>query len=230
MINIDKNELVKTGVHLGNLTRKWNPQMRTYIFGKSFGKSSKIHILDLQQIISGCEGMGKYLRTIIEKRGIILFLSTKKQVSAIVKEEAIRCGMPYIVNKWKGGFLTNYEEINKKLKELQKLNDFLQKDSFKSLIKKEQVTLEKRRNKLQSIYEGVVNLKEKPKALFIIGLNKEKTAFREAKKVGIPVIAVCNTNCDPRSVDYVIPGNDDGVKSVSFLANLMAETIMMVKH
>lgn len=116
--------------------------------------------------------------------------------------------------------------MKKKLKELHGLNNFLERDTFKNLIKKEQVSLEKRRNKLQSIYEGVVNLYRQPDALFIVGLNKEKTAFKEAKKMGVPVIAVCNTNCNPRLVDYVIPGNDESVKSITFFANLVADAII----
>ncbi|CAJ0761154.1 16113_t:CDS:2 [Entrophospora sp. SA101] len=128
-----------------------------------------------------------------------------------------------------GGFLTNFVEMKKKLKELYGLNSFLTRDSFQNLIKKEQVSLEKRRNKLQNIYEGVINLYQQPDALFIIGLNKEKTAFREAKKIGIPVIAVCNSNCNPRLVDYVIPGNDESVKSVTFFANLVADSIIAAK-
>jgi len=119
--------------------------------------------------------------------------------------------------------------MKKKLKELHGLNSFLARDNFKNLVKKEQVSLEKRRNKLQGIYEGVINLYRQPDALFIIGLNKEKTAVKEAKKVGIPVIAVCNTNCNPRLVDYVIPGNDESTKSITFFANLVADTIIDVK-
>lgn len=222
MIALDKNELVKTGVQFGSLARKWNPQMRSYIYNKN----SKFHVIDLQQIISSCEKVGKYLRSIVEKRETILFLSTKKQTGDIVKEQAIRCKMPYIVNKWKGGFLTNFEVIKTKLKELQGLDNFFQKDSFKNLIKKEQVILEKKRDKLQKVYEGVVNLRKLPGALFIIGLNKEKTALREAKKIGIPVIAICNTTCDPRLVDYVIPGNDESVKAIDFFANLVADAII----
>ena len=119
--------------------------------------------------------------------------------------------------------------MKKKLRELHGLNSFLAKDNFKHLVKKEQVSLEKRRNKLQSIYEGVINLYRQPDALFIIGLNKEKTAFKEAKKVGMPVIAVCNTNCDPRLVDYALPGNDENPKSITFFANLMAEAIIQAR-
>jgi len=125
--------------------------------------------------------------------------------------------------------LTNFPEIKKKVKELLNLNNFLAKDSFKNLVKKEQVSLEKRRNKLQNIYEGVVNLYQKPDALFIVGLNKEKTAFKEAEKMGVPVIAVCNTNCNPSLVDYVIPGNDENAKSISFFANLVADAIVDAK-
>ena len=125
--------------------------------------------------------------------------------------------------------MTNFPEIKKKVKELLNLNNFLVKDGFKNLVKKEQVSLEKRRNKLQNIYEGVVNLYQKPDALFIIGLNKEKTAFKEAEKMGVPVIAVCNTNCNPSLVDYVIPGNDENAKSISFFANLVADAIVDAK-
>lgn len=227
MLNLDKQELAKVGVQFGNLTRRWNPQMRPYLYNNK--SISKIHILDLQKIISSCEKIGKYLETIIKQHGKILFLTTKKQASDIVKEQAIKCGMPYIVNKWKGGFLTNFEIIRLKLKELQALNNFFQRDSFKGLIKKEQVILEKKRDKLQKIYEGVIDLWNLPSALFIIGINKENTAVREAKKLGIPIIGICNTNCDPRLVDYVIPGNDDNAKSIGFFANLVAETILKIK-
>lgn len=226
MISLEKKELGETGVQFGNLARRWNPQMRPYIFKKS----NKFHILDLQKIITSCQEINNYIKTLVEKEKVILFLSTKKQAQEIVKEQAIKCGMPYIVNKWKGGFLTNFQEIGRKLKELQKLDYFIKKDSFQSLIKKEQTSLEKRRNKLQSIYEGVVNLKRKPDALFIIGLKKEKTAFREAKKSGVPVIAVCNSNCNPKEVDYVIPGNDENIKPISFFASLVADAIVKEKE
>jgi small subunit ribosomal protein S2 len=227
MTNFDKNELAEVGVQFGSLTRWRNPQMCPYIYKKS----SKIHILDLQKIVTSCQEIGSYIRSLIEKRKMILFLATKRPVRDIVKEAAIRCGMPYIVNKWKGGFLTNFPEMKKKLKELHGLNNFLARDNFKNLVKKEQVILEKRRNKLQSIYEGMADSHWQPDALvlFIIGLNKEKTAFKEAKKAGTPVIAVCNTNCNPKLVDYVIPGNDENVKSVSFFANLVADAIIEAK-
>jgi small subunit ribosomal protein S2 len=228
MINLEKNELAKVGVQFGSLTRRWSPHMRPYIYGRS--NKSKTHILDLQKIVASCQEVGNYLNSLIKERKKILFLCTKKQIREIVKEQAIKCGMPYIVNKWKGGFLTNFREIGKKLKELQGLNSFVQKDNFKNLIKKEQVIIEKRRAKLQSIYEGVIGLTRPPEALFIIGLNKEKTAFKEAKKKGVSVLAVCNSNCNPQLVDYVIPGNDENVESIKFFASLVADAIQEIKQ
>jgi small subunit ribosomal protein S2 len=225
MTSLDKNELIEIGVQFGGPVRWRNPQMRPYIYKES-GKS----ILDLKKITVSCQEINNYLRSLIEKEKSILFLATKKSTREIVKEAATRCGMPYIVNKWKGGFLTNFPEIKKKIKELYGLNNFMSKDNFNNLAKKEQVSLEKRRNKLQGIYEGVANLYHQPDALFVIGLNKEKTAFKEAKKSGIPVIAVCNTNCNPRLVDYVIPGNDEGIKSITFFANLVADAIIEIKR
>jgi small subunit ribosomal protein S2 len=225
MTNLEKKELAEIGVQFGGPIRWRNPQMRPYIYKKV----NKHNILDLKKIATSCQEVGNYIQLLIKKKKTILFLSTKKQAREAVKEAAVKCGMPYIVNKWKGGFLTNFPEIKKKVKELLNLNNFLVKDHFKNLVKKEQVSLEKRRNKLQSIYEGVVNLYQKPDALFIIGLNKEKTAFKEAKKIGVPVIAVCNTNCNPSLVDYVIPGNDENAKSISFFANLVAEAIVDAK-
>jgi len=228
MINLEKNELAKVGIQFGNLTRRWNPRMRTYIYGQS--NKSKTHILDLQKIITSCQEISNYLNSLVREGKNILFLCTKNQTRKMVKEQATRCGMPYIVNKWKGGFLTNFREIGKKLKELQGLNSFIQKGSFKNLIKKEQVSCEKRRAKLQSIYEGVIGLNKPPEVLFIIGLQREETAFKEAKKKGIPVIAVCNTNCNPQLVDYILPGNDENVESINFFAGLVADAIQEIRQ
>ena len=222
MVNLDKNKLAEIGVQFGNLTRRWNPKMSSYIFKKS----SKIHILDLHKVISGCQKVGDYIKSLIEKKKLVLFLAAKKKAQEIVKEQAVRCGMPYIINKWKGGFLTNFREIGKKFNELRGLNSFIQKDSFKNLAKKEQAAHVKRQTQLQSIYEGVVSLTRTPEALFIIGLDKAKTASKEAKKVGIPVIAICNSNCNPQMADYVIPGSDENIKSITFFAGLVADSII----
>nr|CAG8476595.1 5886_t:CDS:2 [Entrophospora candida] len=170
---------------------------------------------------------------------LILGLSKKVKIFNMVnlnKNELAEVGVQFDLHKVVascqkvGGTLTNFREIGRKLKELQGLNDFSHKDSFQNLVKKEQAILEKKRNKLQKIYEGIVNLKKQPDCLFIIGLNKEKTAFKEAKKIGIPVIAVCNSNCNPQLVDYVIPGNDENVKSITFFAGLVANSIIEAKE
>lgn len=198
--------------------------MKPYIYGKT--NKNKIYTLNIEKIVDKCKELKSFISEILDtKEKTILFLSTKKQARELVKEQAKNCNMPYIVNKWKGGFLTNFREIGRKLKELQSLNNFIQKDSFKNLIKKEQASIEKRRNKLLGIYEGVVNIKKQPDALFIIGMNKEKTAFKEAKKLEMPVIAVCNTNCNPKFVDFVIPGNDEGVKSIEFFSKIVSDSI-----
>lgn len=224
-MNIDQTELKEAGVHFGNLVRKWNPHMQPYIYQKS----QKIYILDWQKIIVSGRKLVDYCREMVVEGKTILFLATKKATREAVKEQAISCGMPYIVNKWKGGFLTNFTEIRKKLKELQGLTAFIQKDNFRNLIKKEQVAIQKRREKLYNLYEGVINCNRQPDALFIIGLGFEKTAWKEAKKLALPIIAVCNTNCNPRSVDYVLPGNDEETKSISFFARLMANTIKKIQ-
>jgi len=200
--------------------------MKPYIYKKS----KKVYILDWRKIISSCKKVDEYIKELLVKEKKILFLSTKKSNREVVKEQAFNCGMPYIVNKWKGGFLTNFFETKKKLKELHELASFVQKDRFHQLNKKEQVIIQKRKNKLHNIYEGVIDLKRHPEALFIIGLEQEKTALREAQKVGIPVIGVCNTNCNPHSVDYVLPGNDEKLESSRFFASVVANAIKKVRE
>lgn len=221
MVKLEKSELAKTGIQFGSLIRWRNPRMNNYVHRIRKGRC----ILDLDQIIKGCDEADKYINELISNKQKVLFVATKKQAQEIVKEQAKRCNMPYI-NKWKGGTLTNFEIIRKKLQELQSLNIFIQKQSFNKLAKKKQNELQKKKNKLQNIYEGITSLWKMPGALFIIGLNKEKTAFKEAKKIGVPVISVCNTNCDPKLVDLIMPGNDEGSKSISFFASLVADIII----
>jgi small subunit ribosomal protein S2 len=225
-MDIDQTQLKASEVHFGSSVQKWNPHMKSYVYKKS----KKVYILDWRKIISSCKKADEYIKELLAKRKSILFLSTKKTSREVVKEQAISCGMPYIINKWKGGFLTNFFEIKKKLKELHELTSFIQKDSFQQLNKKEQVTIQKRRNKLHNIYEGVIDLKRQPGALFIIGLEQERTALKEAQKVGIPIIGVCNTHCNPHSVDYVLPGNDDKLESSRFFASVVANAIKKVQE
>ncbi|MCE8162806.1 MAG: 30S ribosomal protein S2 [Candidatus Moeniiplasma glomeromycotorum] len=229
MVNFefDRNELSQIGIHRGGKSWKWNPSMRPFIYKKRW----KTYFLDLEKIIQQCQGVQNYINSLLREKKLILFLATQDSAREIMKTEAVRCGMPYLVSKWKGGFLTNFEQIKKKILELQKLNKFVRSENFKNLMAKKKSEVEKKRNKLNQVYEGVINLTDVPNALFIIDLQKEKTALREAKNenVDIPVIAVCNTNCNPKWVDYVLPGNDQEVKSIKFFASLVAEAIIKAK-
>lgn len=227
MINVDKNEIVKNWVHFGTLKRKWNPKMNNYIFGKS----GRNYMLDIEKIISSCQGIKEYLRETVRNGGNVLFLSTKQQSKNIIKEEAEKCEMPYI-NNWKGGFFTNFREIKGKLKELQILENIINKPNFSQTQKKRknQLFLIRKRDKLKKSYEGVSGLKKLPEVIFIAGLSKENIAYSESLKTKVPIIAICNSNCDPRLVDYVIPGNDDNVKSITFLVNFVSNCIREIKE
>lgn len=223
-LEFDRNELVQIGIHRGGKSWKWNPAMRPFVYKKK----RKTYFFDLEKIIQQCQGVNGYINSLIQEKKKILFVATKTSIREIVKEEAIRCGMPYLVNKWKGGFLTNFEQIKKKIEWLRKLSKYTRSESFQKLTAKKKAELEKTQNKLNQLYEGVLDLNTTPEALFIIGLQKEKTALREAKNdnIAIPVIAVCNTDCNPKWVDYVLPGNDQEEKSVKFFTSLVAEAII----
>ncbi|MCE8158977.1 MAG: 30S ribosomal protein S2 [Candidatus Moeniiplasma glomeromycotorum] len=229
MLNLefDRNELVQIGIHRGGKSWKWNPAMRPFVYKKKW----KTYFFDLEKIIQQCQGVNVYINSLIQEKKKILFVATKNSIREIVKEEAVRCGMPYLVNKWKGGFLTNFEQIKKKIDWLRKLKRYVGSENFQKLTAKKKVELEKARNKLNRIYEGVLDLSATPEVLFIIGLQKERTALREAKNdnIAIPVIAVCNTDCNPKWVDYVLPGNDQEAKSVKFFTSLVAEAIIKAK-
>jgi len=227
MFEINKRSLLKKGIHFGSLTKKLNSTMISYIHKKN----EKIYLLNIKKIISSCLGLNNYIKKIIEEKKNILFLCTDKKSKKKVKLNAIKCGMPYIVNKWQAGFLTNFEIIKFKLRELNKLINVFQKEDRNHLLftKKQKMILEKRKKKLLDIYEGVIDLKKIPDILFIIGLNDQKNALQEAKKMNIPIIAVCNTNCNSKMIDYIIPGNDNKKKSIDFFSNLISEIILNKK-
>ena len=226
-LEFDRNELVQIGIHRGSKSWKWNPAMRPFVYKKK----RKTYFFDLEKIIYQCQGVNAYVDSLIQAKKKILFVATKDSIREIAKEEAIRCGMPYLVNKWKGGFLTNFEQIKKKIDWLRKLNRYTRSENFQKLTAKKQAELEKAQNKLNQLYEGVLDLNTTPEALFIIGLQKERTALQEAKNynIAIPVIAVCNTDCNPKWVDYVLPGNDQEPKSVKFFTSLVADAIIKAK-
>ncbi|KLL02343.1 MAG: 30S ribosomal protein S2 [Mycoplasmataceae bacterium RC_NB112A] len=223
----DRNELVQLGVHRGSKSWKWNPSMKPFIYKKKW----KTYFLDLEKIISHCRGVPDYINSLIKQKKIILFVTTRNSASEIVKEEAIRCGMPYLVSKWKRGFLTNFERIKRKIFELQRINKFIRGENFQNLTSKKKAEWQKKQNKLSQVYEGVINLTDIPNALFIIGIQKEKAILLEAKNesIDIPVIALCNTDCNPKWIDYVLPGNDQEAKSIKFFVNLVSEAIIKAK-
>ena len=228
MSNVSKiREIKENKLHFGNTIRRWNPYMESFIYKKS----EKIYILSWKKIINSLRKVNDYIRKIlVDEKRTILFLSTSKEAKDIMKEKALECNMPFLINKWKGGFLTNFSIIRKKIKELKKLILMTQSKEFDNYNKKEQILLKKKKEKLFKIYEGVINFEQSPEllALFIVGLEKEKNALKEAKIMKIPVIAICNTNCDPRFIDYIIPGNDRKKKSINFLVNVVSDNIKKV--
>ena len=233
-MNIEQESLLKAGVHFGDLTQRWNPKMEPYIFKKN----GKLHLLEKQKIIDCFFHVQPQIEKMIEEENMtILFVGTTPHLAEIVKQAAVSCQSPYLVHHWLGGFLTNFHTIQKSIKHLKNLLAFQQSEKIATLSKREQVELEKKINKLKKIYEGVLDLpkdgwfdyfqgEKRPNVLlFIIGLKKEKTAVKEAKKLDIPIMAICNTSADPDLVDYVIPGNDWKASSVEYLVNAVAEVI-----
>ena len=233
-MNIEKESLSKADVHLGNLIQRWNPKMEPYIARKK----GKLHLFDEQKIVESFAHVKGQLEKMIEEQNTrVLFVGTTSHLAEIIKQAAISCQSPYLVHSWLGGFLTNFRTIQRSIERLKNLLVFQQSERFATLSKKEQVEQEKEIDKLKKVYEGVLDLprtgwfdnfqgEKRPNVLlFIIGLKKEKTALKEAKKLGIPVMAICNTSEDPDLLDYVIPGNDWKETSVNYLVNAVAEVI-----
>ena len=215
-------ELLEAGVHFGHETKRWNPKMKKYIFGAKNG----IYIIDLEQtrdaILKACE----FLRGIAASGAYVLFVGTKKQAQDIVKEEAERCGMFYVNQRWLGGMLTNYQTIKKSIKRLEEIETMKEDGRMAKLAKKEVSKLNKEAYKLNKNLEGVRSMEKLPKAMFVIDAKKEDIAVKEAKKLGIPVVGVVDTNSDPDKVDYVIPANDDAIRSIKLLTSLAAESVL----
>ena len=215
-------ELLEAGVHFGHETKRWNPKMKKYIFGAKNG----IYIIDLEQtrdaILKACE----FLRTVAASGSYVLFVGTKKQAQDIVKEEAERCGMFYVNQRWLGGMLTNYQTIKKSIKRLEEIEAMKEDGRMAKLAKKEVSKLNKEAFKLNKNLEGVRAMDKLPKAMFVIDAKKEDIAVKEARKLGIPVVGVVDTNSDPDIIDYVIPANDDAIRSIKLLTNLAAESVL----
>ena len=219
---VSMKQLLEAGVHFGHQTRRWNPKMAEYIFTERNG----IYIIDLQKTVKKLEEAYMFVREIAADGGEVLFVGTKKQAQDSVKEEAIRCGMPFVNARWLGGMLTNFNTIQKRIKRLAQLKAMEADGTFDLLPKKEVTKLNLEIEKLEKFMGGITEMKKQPAAMFIVDPRKERIAVLEAKKLGIPIVAIVDTNCDPDEVDYVIPGNDDAIRAVKLIAGAMADAII----
>jgi small subunit ribosomal protein S2 len=220
--NITMKELLEAGVHFGHQTKRWNPKMKEYIFGERNG----IYIIDLQKTLKMFKEASKFVQDNAAEGRTILFVGTKRQAQEAVAEEAARCGMFYINQRWLGGLLTNWVTVQKSVKRLKELDEMATDGRYELLPKKEVVKLERERKHLQANLAGIKNLNRLPDAIFVIDSNKEQIAVKEARKLGIPVVAVVDTNCDPSEVDYIIPGNDDALRAIRLFASKVADSVV----
>jgi small subunit ribosomal protein S2 len=214
--------LLESGVHFGHRTNKWNPKMRQYIFTERNG----IHIIDLQQTVKLLDDAFNKVRDTVAAGGSILFVGTKRQAQETIQDEAERCGMPYVNQRWLGGTLTNWVTIQQRIVELTRLEKMFETGEIHNLTKKEGLLIQREINRLQTRLSGVRNMKSLPDLLFIIDIEREDTAVREANSKGIPVIALVDTNCNPSDIDYVIPSNDDAIRAIKLLVGRMADAVI----
>ena len=222
MAVISMKQLLEAGVHFGHQTRRWNPKMATYIFTERNG----IYIIDLQKTVKKLEEAYFFVRDMAASGESILFVGTKKQAQDAIKEEAERCGQFYVNARWLGGMLTNFKTMRTRIARLNQLQKMQADGTFDLLPKKEVIKLQLEIAKLEKYLGGVKDMKELPGALFVVDSRKEKNAIAEARKLGIPIVAIVDTNCDPDEIDYVIPGNDDAIRAVKLIASTMADAII----
>ena len=222
MATITMKELLEAGVHFGHQTKRWNPRMKEYIFGERNG----IYIIDLQKTLKMFKEASKYVTDLALEGKTILFVGTKRQAQDAIAEEATRCGMFYINQRWLGGLLTNWATVQKSVKRLQELDEMATDGRYDLMTKKEVIKLERERKHLQANLAGIKNMRRLPDALFVVDSNNETIAVKEARKLGIPVVAVVDTNCDPTLVDYIIPGNDDALRAIRLFTSKVADSIV----
>jgi SSU ribosomal protein S2P len=223
---ISMKQLLEAGVHFGHQTRRWNPKMAEYIFTERNG----IYIIDLQKTVKKIEEAYFFIRNVVMEGGSILFVGTKKQAQDAIREEAERCGEFYVNNRWLGGMLTNFKTIRKSIDRLNELKKLEEDGVFEVLPKKEVTKLRLEMEKLQKNLGGIVEMKRLPAALFVVDPKKERNAVLEARKLGIPIVAIVDTNCDPDEVDYVIPGNDDAIRAVKLISSKIADAVIEAKQ
>jgi small subunit ribosomal protein S2 len=223
---ISMKQLLEAGVHFGHQTRRWNPKMAQFIFTERNG----IYIIDLQKTVKKVDEAYNYARSVVENGESILFVGTKKQAQDAIKEEAERCGMFFVAQRWLGGTLTNFKTIRSRIDRLRKIEQMEQDGSFDSLPKKEVLDLKKEQGRLEKFLGGIRNMHKLPGAVFIVDPRKERIAVAEARKLEIPIIGIVDTNCDPDEIDYVIPGNDDAIRAVKLLAGKIADACIEAKQ
>ena len=219
---VTMRQLLEAGVHFGHQTRRWNPKMKRFIFTERNG----IYILDLQQTMSGIERAYTFVRDTVAGGGTVLFVATKKQVQDAVEEQATRCGMPFVNFRWLGGMLTNFRTIHERIKRMRELEEMETSGALEAFSKKEALRLRREYAKLARNLSGMKGMDKAPEAVYILDTKKEEIAVREAKKLGIPIVAVLDTNCDPDDVDYAIPGNDDAIRSGQLLTRVIADAVI----
>jgi small subunit ribosomal protein S2 len=222
MAVISMKQLLEAGVHFGHQTRRWNPKMDRYIFTERNG----IYIIDLQKTVKKVEEAYNFVKQLAEEGGTMLFVGTKKQAQESVQEEAARAGMYFINQRWLGGTLTNFQTIQKRISRLHLLEKMEEDGTFEVLPKKEVILLKKEKDRLEKFLGGIKGMKSIPSALFVVDPRKERIAIAEARKLGIPIVAIVDTNCDPDEIDYVIPGNDDAIRAVKLLTAKVADAII----
>ena len=219
---ISMKQLLEAGVHFGHQTRRWNPKMAPYIFTERNG----IYIIDLQKTVRKVEDAYNFVRSLSQEGKTMLFVGTKKQAQEAVRDEALRCNMYYVNERWLGGMLTNFQTIQRRVARLRQLENMEAQNSFAGLPKKEILQLRHEMERLQKFLGGIKNMNKLPGALFVIDPRKEDIAVQEARKLGIPVVGIVDTNCDPDLIDYVIPANDDAIRAVKLLTGRMADAIL----
>jgi len=219
---VSMKQLLEAGVHFGHQTRRWNPKMKEYIFTERNG----IYIIDLQKTVKKIEEAYEFVKNVSAEGGNILFVGTKKQAQESIQEEAQRCGMFYVNQRWLGGMLTNFKTIRRRIDRLNELENMEEEGLFEVLPKKEVLNLKHEKERLEKNLGGIKDMTELPQAVFIVDPRKERIAVQEARKLGIPIVAIVDTNCDPDEVDYVIPGNDDAIRAVKLLTEKIADAVI----
>jgi small subunit ribosomal protein S2 len=214
-------QLIEAGVHFGHQTQRWNPKMRRYIYGRRDG----LYIIDVRKTVEGLERAYRFLEDLASRGGIVLFVGTKSQARDVIAEEAERLGMPYVNYRWLGGLLTNFETMRRRIYYMKELEQMEASGELDTLPKKEAMRLRREKAKLERNLGGIKSMERLPDALYVIDINREKIAVTEARRLGIPIVAIVDTNCDPDLVDYVIPGNDDAIRADALITRILADAI-----